>query len=42
MPKEYYFVSDLHIGGDGDLQDCSFEDEFIIFLSDIETKGKDI
>lgn len=41
MSKEYYFVSDLHIGGDGDLQSCSFEDEFINFLIDLETKGKD-
>ena len=41
MPKEYYFVSDLHIGGDGDLQECSFEDEFIAFLSNLEKKDKD-
>jgi len=40
MPKEYYFVSDLHIGGDGDLQECSFEDEFITFLSNLEKKDK--
>jgi len=41
MAKEYYFISDLHIGGDGELQSCSFEDEFINFLSDLETKGKE-
>ena len=41
MAQEYYFVSDLHIGGDGDLRECSFEDEFIEFLASFETKGPD-
>lgn len=40
MSKEYYFVSDLHIGGDGELQRCDFEDEFIKFLSELEIKDK--
>ncbi len=40
MTEEYYFVSDLHIGGDGELQKCDFDDEFIQFLSDLEIKDK--
>jgi UDP-2,3-diacylglucosamine pyrophosphatase LpxH len=30
--KTYYFISDLHIGGDGALDHCDFEDELIAFL----------
>jgi UDP-2,3-diacylglucosamine pyrophosphatase LpxH len=30
--KTYYFISDLHIGGDGDLDACDFEAELIAFL----------
>jgi UDP-2,3-diacylglucosamine pyrophosphatase LpxH len=30
--SKYYFISDLHIGGDGDLNQCSFEQELIGFL----------
>jgi UDP-2,3-diacylglucosamine pyrophosphatase LpxH len=32
----YYFISDLHIGGDGALDECDFETELISFLSDLE------
>src|SRR5215208_2119466 len=32
MPREYFFISDMHIGGDGELQNCDFEDELIEFL----------
>ena len=28
-PTTYYFISDLHIGGDGDLDQCDFETELI-------------
>ncbi len=28
----YYFISDLHIGGDGALDECDFENELIAFL----------
>jgi UDP-2,3-diacylglucosamine pyrophosphatase LpxH len=28
----YYFISDLHIGGDGTLDECDFEEELIAFL----------
>jgi len=41
MASEYYFVSDLHIGGDGALQKCSFEDEFVEFLASLENKGSE-
>ena len=40
MPKEYYFISDLHIGGDEALGVCDFEDELIQFLKDIQTQSK--
>jgi UDP-2,3-diacylglucosamine pyrophosphatase LpxH len=32
MPREYYFVSDLHFGGDGSLQICDYTEEFVGFL----------
>jgi UDP-2,3-diacylglucosamine pyrophosphatase LpxH len=35
---EYYFISDLHIGGDGFLHKCQFEEELIGFLKDLEKK----
>ena len=31
-PTIYYFISDLHIGGDGALDQCDFEPELIAFL----------
>jgi hypothetical protein len=27
MPTTYYLISDLHIGGDGGLAQCQFENE---------------
>ena len=33
MPEEYFFVSDLHIGGDEQLKILDHEDEFIAFLT---------
>ena len=41
MAKEFYLVSDLHFGGDGQLQICDFTDEFVAFLKDLEEKGKE-
>ena len=38
MAKEYFLISDLHIGGDDQLQICDFEDELIQFLKTLETK----
>ncbi len=40
MTKNYYFISDLHIGGDGPLNECEFEQELIDFLRKLE-KEKD-
>jgi UDP-2,3-diacylglucosamine pyrophosphatase LpxH len=36
MPQEYFFISDMHIGGDGELQHCDFEVELIEFLKSLE------
>ena len=33
---KYYFVSDLHMGGDGQLQHCDYTVEFIAFLKGLE------
>jgi UDP-2,3-diacylglucosamine pyrophosphatase LpxH len=34
-PTTYYLISDLHIGGDGGLGHCDFEDELVEFLRTI-------
>ena len=41
MARDYYFLSDLHLGGDGELQRCDFAAEFITFLKALEAKGTD-
>jgi len=41
MPKEYFFVSDLHIGGDEQLKILDFEGDFIAFLKMLEQKESD-
>ena len=41
MPKEFYFVSDLHFGGDGQLMVCDFTDEFVAFLRELAEKDKE-
>ena len=38
MPTEYFFISDMHIGGYGELENCDFEIELIEFLKQIEGK----
>jgi UDP-2,3-diacylglucosamine pyrophosphatase LpxH len=38
MAREFYFVSDLHFGGDGQLQVCDFTEEFIRFLQELSQK----
>src|SRR5215204_5890563 len=38
MPTEYFFISDMHIGGDGELKSCDFEVELIDFLKQLERK----
>ncbi|MEZ4599624.1 MAG: metallophosphoesterase [Syntrophotaleaceae bacterium] len=35
MTKAYYFISDLHIGGDEALGVCDYEQELIAFLEDL-------
>jgi len=41
MATEYYFISDLHIGGDEALGVCDFQNELISFVNQIVNKGKD-
>jgi UDP-2,3-diacylglucosamine pyrophosphatase LpxH len=41
MPKEYFFVSDLHIGGDEQLKILDFEGDFIAFLKGLEQGERD-
>jgi UDP-2,3-diacylglucosamine pyrophosphatase LpxH len=41
LARQYYFVSDLHMGGDGQLQHCDYTSEFIAFLKELEKKGSD-
>ncbi len=36
--RTYYFISDLHIGGDEALGACDFEDELVEFLDDLAAK----
>jgi UDP-2,3-diacylglucosamine pyrophosphatase LpxH len=40
-PTQYYFISDLHIGGDEQLQNVEFLDELLAFLRDLETGDED-
>ena len=42
LVKEYYFVSDLHFGGDGQLQICDYTEEFIAFLRELAAKDADV
>src|SRR5215472_3795405 len=39
--RKYYFVSDLHMGGDGALQHCDYTAEFTEFLKGLEKEGPD-
>jgi UDP-2,3-diacylglucosamine pyrophosphatase LpxH len=41
LSQQYYFVSDLHMGGDGQLQHCDYATEFIAFLKELQTQGPD-
>lgn len=41
MATDYFFISDLHIGGDGALQNCDFLDELLSFLQDLENRDQD-
>ena len=37
----YYFISDLHIGGDDALGVCEFEGEFVSFLNELSAKSNE-
>ncbi|WP_276255536.1 metallophosphoesterase [Halomontanus rarus] len=39
--KRYYFISDLHIGGDETLQEVEFMDELLTFLRELEDSDED-
>ena len=41
MAQKYYLVSDLHMGGDGQLQHCDYAAEFIEFLKELEKESPD-
>ena len=41
VTREYFFVSDLHIGGDEQLNILDFEEEFVEFLKSLETREND-
>jgi hypothetical protein len=41
LAQKYYFVSDLHMGGDGQLQHCDCAAEFVEFLKELEKEGPD-
>ena len=41
MPKEFYFISDLHFGGDGSLMTCDYTAEFLGFLRRLAQKDKE-
>ena len=41
MPKEFYFISDLHFGGDGSLMKCDFTEELINFLKRLAFKDRE-
>ena len=41
MSKEFYFVSDLHFGGDGQLMVCDYTEEFLKFLQKLAEKDKE-
>lgn len=42
MSKEFYFVSDLHFGGDGQLMICDYTQEFIAFLKKLAEKNEEV
>jgi UDP-2,3-diacylglucosamine pyrophosphatase LpxH len=41
LARKYYFVSDLHMGGDGQLQHCDYATEFISFLKGLQQESPD-
>jgi UDP-2,3-diacylglucosamine pyrophosphatase LpxH len=41
LAQKVYLVSDLHLGGDGELQHCDYTTEFVDFLRGLENEGPD-
>jgi len=41
LARQYYFLSDLHLGGDGELMQCDFAEEFVAFLDKLGRDGED-
>ncbi|ELZ46166.1 metallophosphoesterase [Halorubrum coriense DSM 10284] len=41
MADVYYFISDLHVGGDEQLRQVDFLDELLAFLGDLEERDED-
>ena len=41
MAQKYYFVSDLYMGGDGQLQLCDYTAEFVAFLKELANESPD-
>ena len=41
MDRDYYFISDLHIGGDAELDVCDFEAELITLVRDLEARARE-
>ena len=41
MADVYYFISDLHVGGDEQLQQVDFLDELLAFLEELEASDED-
>ncbi|MEI7687933.1 MAG: metallophosphoesterase, partial [Planctomycetota bacterium] len=41
LAPKYYFVSDLHMGGDGQLQLCDYAPEFVAFLKELANESPD-
>jgi UDP-2,3-diacylglucosamine pyrophosphatase LpxH len=41
LAKRYYFISDLHMGGDGELQHCDYTAELIGFLKTLAQENRD-
>ena len=39
MAKEHYFISDMHMGGDGNLMECDYAEEFAGWLQELEQKA---
>jgi UDP-2,3-diacylglucosamine pyrophosphatase LpxH len=41
LARHYFLVSDLHMGGDGQLQHCDYTTEFVAFLKELAKQDAD-